>query len=398
MIKKILKFLKDTFVGRDVVSRKEFKKLEVVKRRWLIIPKLDMYIMREFLTKWSILILVFVFGFVMGDVFERLGDFIEANMPWTTTCMFFLLRLPGNIRFILPISMLLGTIWTMAAFGKNQEIIAMRASGVSLFRCSVSMIFIGFLVTLVNIYFNEMLVPYTDYRSAQIRAIVDRSGNSQKMLPYNSPDSSRRWFFSIFEENSFQNNVLFKQYTDDGKTLLYDLKIKKAEYKKSKGWTFYDVVKTQYVQGKLPDKTVNIDKIEFSEDEIDETPEDILNAIKDEEDLPSWVIWDILRNTENMSERLKDIYMTYFCYRLAFPWACFIAVFLGIPIATKNERSGVMLSIMTAVGMIIGYIVCAELFLLFGKSGVLNPVIAGFAPTVGFIAYGYYTVMRGGGY
>ena len=77
-----------------------------------------------------------------------------------------------------------------------------------------------------------------------------------------------------------------------------------------------------------------------------------------------------------MSERLRNVYTTLFYYRLAFPWACFLAVFLGIPIATKSERSGVMLSIISAVGMIIGYIICANLFLLLGKQGIFNPVFA----------------------
>ena len=160
MIGKILKFLKDTFLGKDTVSRKEFKKLEVVKRRWGLLPRLDMYVMREFLVKWCILILVFVLGFIMGDVFDSLSDFLDADAPMKVTVSYFALRLPGNVRFILPISMLLGTIWTMAAFGKNQEITAMRASGVSLFRCGVPIMFVGFLVALVNIYFNEFMVPY----------------------------------------------------------------------------------------------------------------------------------------------------------------------------------------------------------------------------------------------
>ena len=50
-----------------------------------------------------------------------------------------------------------------------------------------------------------------------------------------------------------------------------------------------------------------------------------------------------------------------------------------------------------AVGMIIGYIICANLFLLLGKQGIFNPVFAGLAPTVCFIAYGYYKVLMGGG-
>lgn len=398
MIKKILKFLKDTFIGKDTVSRKEFKKLEVVPRRWGLLPRLDWYVMREFLIKWTILILVFVLGFIMGDVYDSLSDFLDADASISIICSYFLLRLPGNVRFILPISMLLGTIWTMAAFGKNLEITAMRASGVSLFRCGVPIMFVGFLVSLVNIYFNERLVPKTEHNAALVMAYAtSKKPPQQKMLVYRSPDGERAWFFRIFEEKSLQRNVIFKKYRKDG-TLEYDLNIDKAEYKKKSGWIFSNAVKTNYTaDGLMPYKPQKIRQIVFSGKDMPETPEDILNAIKDEEDLPSWVIWDILVSTENMSKRLRNVYTTLFYYRLAFPWACFLAVFLGIPIATKSERSGVMLSIISAVGMIIGYIICANLFLLLGKQGIFNPVFAGLAPTVCFIAYGYYKVLMGGG-
>ena len=398
MVRKVFKFLKDVFIGKDTVSRKEFKKLEVVKRRWGFLPRLDMYVMREFLVKWSILILVFVLGFIMGDVFDSLSDFLDADAPWSLTISYFAMRLPGNVRFILPISMLLGTIWTMAAFGKNYEITAMRASGVSLFRCGVPIMFVGFLVTWVNIYFNEMLIPHTEHKAAMVMAYAkNKKVPQQKMLVYRSPDGGRAWFFRIFEEKSFHHNVIFKKYRKDG-TLDYDLNIERAEYRENKGWFFSNVTKTNYTSdGLMPYRPVKMEQVFFAPGEVPETPEDILYAIKDEEDLPSWVIWDILHSTENMSERMKNVYTTLFYYRLAFPWACFLAVFLGIPIATKSERSGVMASIIVAVGMIVGYIICANLFLLFGKQGVINPVFAGLAPTVGFIAYGYYKVLMGGG-
>lgn len=398
MIKQILKLLKETFVGRDTVSRKEFRKLEVAARRWGFMPRLDWYVLKEFLIKWSVLLLVFVLGFIMGDVFDSLSDFLDAEAPWSLTISYFAMRLPGNVRFILPISMLLGTIWTMAAFGKNLEITAMRASGVSLFRCGVPIMVIGFMVSVVNIYFNEYLVPRTEHEATLIMAYAtSKKPPQKKMLVYRSPDNMRAWFFRIFEEKALQRNVIFKKYRKDN-TLEYDLNIDKAEFKKYVGWRFTNVIKTNYTaDGLMPYKPRKVDQIIFLEKDMPETPDDIVNAIKDEEELPSWVILDILSNTENLSERLRNVYTTLFYYRLAFPWACFLAVFLGIPIATKSERSGVMLSIISAVGMIIAYIICANMFLLLGKQGVFNPVFAGLAPTVFFIIYGYCKVLLGGG-
>ena len=84
--------------------------------------------------------------------------------------------------------------------------------------------------------------------------------------------------------------------------------------------------------------------------------------------------------------------MTLFFYRISFPWACLIAVFLGIPLATKNERTGSLMAIISAVVVIVAYIVVAQVFMILGKGGIIPPFIAGTLPTLGFIAYGVWRV------
>ena len=119
-----------------------------------------------------------------------------------------------------------------------------------------------------------------------------------------------------------------------------------------------------------------------------ETPADILNAIKEKDDLPTLVIWDIVRKNPKLPDRIKNIYMTVFYFRLAFPWACLLAVFLGIPLATKNERTGSLLAIITAIVMIVAYIVIAQIFQVLGKGGIIPPLVAGLTPTIAFILCG----------
>ena len=89
-----------------------------------------------------------------------------------------------------------------------------------------------------------------------------------------------------------------------------------------------------------------------------------------------------------MPQKVRCIYETVLYYRLAFPWSCFLAVFLGIPLATRNERTGSMLAIIFAIALIVVYILVAQLFLMIGKSGALDPMICGLAPTIAFIIAG----------
>lgn len=97
--------------------------------------------------------------------------------------------------------MLLGCMWTMATFGKNMEITAMRASGVSLFRCGGSIFLVGLIVTGVNIYFNEALVPRTEQQAEIIREeAANKRRFSSSLLAFRSSDRKRHWLFSKLEE------------------------------------------------------------------------------------------------------------------------------------------------------------------------------------------------------
>ncbi len=424
-----------------------YESLQKLPRRWFPLWTLDGYILREFMIKYSILLAVFVTLFILSDVYRDIDNFLEADASWRAIVSYLLYRLPGNIRFVLPISMLLGCMWTMATFGKNLEVTAMRASGVSLFRCGGAIFAVGLVVTGINIYFNESLIPRTSQKAEKL---YDEEADGRRavhsLLTYKSDDGQRRWMFRTFVHGETQNDVILKTVWDEkliplllgkygtpefeaalknvlgsrfqelpdvgdrtgrinaAKRILagrkIDFHIKNLQYDDAnKYWKFisgtyvsYDRANETRFQASRGTMILHNDvpfkNLEIPAEVIPEKPEDILNAVKEKDNLSTPVIWKILHSNPNMPERARCIYETVLYYRLAFPWSCFLAVFLGIPLATKNERTGSMLAIISAIVLIVVYIVVAEIFLMLGKSGALNPMLCGLAPTIAFITAG----------
>lgn len=435
----------------DKKTQIRYEDLSIPPRRWFPLVQLDWYILREFLIKYSVLLLVFVILFILGDVYRDISDFLENKASVREILLYLTYKLPGNIRFILPISMLLGCMWTMATFGKNMEITAMRASGVSLFRCGGPIFLVGLAVTGINIYFNEALVPYTERAAEVIRSnATERRQYIRGLLTYRSGDRQRHWLFQDFSTGNTQKDVTLKTFwteetvrsfvllpdeterltrirdmfpgkadrilslSRDGmeKQVLRELVGRKVDFSgeatcdtENGQWIFRngsflsydrndDTRYTASTGTSAVHEPVPYAEIRFPAGTIPEETNDILNSVKEKDDLPTWVIWDLLRRSPDMADRVKSIYTTVFYYRLAFPWACFLAVFLGIPLATKNERTGSLLAIITAMVIIVVYIVVAQVFLVLGKGGILNPVFAGLAPTAAFIACGAWRIYR----
>lgn len=382
------------------------KYLSNTPRTFSQMPILDFYVLREFLVPFTALLFAFCLLFLVGDMFNDLNEFLDHKSPVSLAARYFILKMPGNIRFILPITVLLSCMYTLANFGRHREITAMRASGISLFRSAFPIYMVAFAVTLVNFWFNEKVVPDCERESTILIETVQNPDYEKwmhSMLQYRSSDKKRDWLFQEFDAEGVQKNIILKIYVDgtgesEGRQVLsQDIRAEEARFIEGKGWEFKGVLRTPYSQFYLPGQPEELEKLTISRDEIPETPDNIINSIKPPEELPTWIIYDILQSSKNMAPTLRNIYTTIFYYRLAFPWVCFLCVFLALPLAAKNERSGIFTAITAAVGIIVLYQVMTEVFMLLGKQGVLPPIVGGLAPTVAFALYGWFFLIRKAG-
>ncbi|MBQ9338109.1 MAG: LptF/LptG family permease [Lentisphaeria bacterium] len=386
-------------------KKEEIRRIQqaTAKRTFFLLPTLDRYVLREFLIPFSILLFAFTFLFLIGDIFNDLSDFLEYKATFAVTARYFLLKIPGNIRFILPISVLLACMYTLANFGRNKEITAMRSSGLSLIRCGFSIFCVGFVVMLVNFWFNEQLVPYTEQEAVLIWEKLSNPRYEEtmyNMLQYRSADKLRDWLFQNFDQRGIQHNVILKKYIyqDKEKVLEWDIRASQAKYDPRTGWHFFNVTRTPYHrQLRLPGNPEKFKELVIPSSEIPEYPEDIVNAVKPPEELPSWVIYNMLQDNASMVPALRNMYETILYYRMAFSTVCFLCVFLGLPLAAKNERAGIFLSIITAVGVVVVYQLLTEIFLVLGKQGFVPPIVGGLAPTAAFVFYSWFFVIRKSG-
>lgn len=380
------------------------KQNKPVRRKFYWMPRLDFYVFREFLIPFSVLIFAFTLLFMIGDVFNDIDQFLEQNASAWTTTRYFLLKIPGNIRFILPITVLLSCMYTLANFGRHREITAMRASGISLCRCAFPIYVIAFCVMLVNFWFNETLVASCSQEARSIMLSLDRQkGKKIKAqqdggsLQFVTADGKRHWVFGQFNSKGMQYHVRVKFFTNGNE----DYKAKRivdavrVEYKEDTGWIFYDCLEEIYAENGFA-QVMTHEKMVLTPEDAPETPELVLTMNTPAENLSAREIYFILKNNPNFVPQIRDYYMTYFYRHLAFPWACFLCAFLALPLAAKNERSGIFLAIAIAVAVIIVYQVVSEIMLLLGKNGTLPPFVAGVLPTAVFATYGIILARKSG--
>ena len=369
-------------------------------------PTLDGYILRAFLVPFFILLFAFTLLFIIMDMYNDVGDFLENKATVSVSVQYFLLKIPGNIRFILPITVLLACMYALANLGRNRELTAIRASGISLARCGLPIFAVGFCVMLVNFYFNEELVPETTRQAEIVRRTVNNEKyveQSNAQLQFHSGDRLRSWYFGQFDNDGYQEKVKLKFFEKNPENtrhriLLRTIEAEKTRYVPGVGWEFHNAEIHEYSEDGLPGDAIipDTNPLIFSEEEIPDKPSVIIKSVIEPDSLSSLEIVSILRENPNMATNLRRIYATLLFNRLAFPWACFLCAFFAFPLATKNERSGIFTAIATAVGLAVLYQVLNEIFMVAGKNGYLPPILAGITPTVVFGAYGIYLLKKAG--
>ena len=257
--------------------------------------------------------------------------------------------MPGNIRFVLPISVLLSCMYTLANFGRNREITAMRSSGISLIRCGFAIYCVGFVVMLVNFWFNEQLIPYSEQQSTMIMEKMKNPNYELRMfsmLQYRSSDKLRDWLFQNFDRKGIQHEVILKQYVigEDGKKILdSDIRASEAKYVEGEGWTS-GCGRTPYNKRIfLPGVRNPIKELKISKDKFRKN-RGIVNAVKPPRSFPPGPS-SYSDGQSGQVPSLRGMYKTILYYRLAFD-VCFLCV-LALPLRRRIAR-GIFLSIITA--------------------------------------------------
>ena len=112
--------------------------------------KLDLYLIRQFLVTLSMTLMGFLCVILIVDLIENLDRFIDNAIPFKITLKYYFYAIPWFINIGLPMSMMISTIFSIGLLAKRNELTAMKATGISLYRIAVPITTIGLIVSFIS--------------------------------------------------------------------------------------------------------------------------------------------------------------------------------------------------------------------------------------------------------
>jgi lipopolysaccharide export system permease protein len=367
---------------------------------------LDRYLLRELLAPLGYCLSGFLLLWVVSDLITELSGLQERKLHAIDIAQYYLAKTPEFIVLVLPMALLLALLYALTNHARHNEITAIRAAGVSLWRLCLPYLAVGLLATMAVFWLNEYCVPQTDDAAEQIR-------NNRSPLPkgtlakdkvvnpgITNARDGRQWVIGVYDLRTGEmlRPVVVSKLADGSQ-----IELRASRATRLNGiWNFYDAL--EYKRPPQPDalpllllKTNILAKPEFSE-----TPEQIKSEIQisngnglskaKRADIPIAVILNYLRLHPYPSQGAA-LY-TKLAGRLAAPWTCLVVVLIAIPFGAGSGRRNVFVGVASSILICFAYFVLQQVCLAAGAGGKLPPWMAGWLPNLAFGLTGLFLTAR----
>lgn len=348
---------------------------------------LHRYIASQLLRNFLLSLGLFAALFLIIDFFDRIDNIIAAGGTIAATFSYFLYKLPLTINLMLPISMLVATLFTFGIFSKNSELTAMRAAGVSVAFLARPAIIIGLIVSTFSLVMNETLVPIFARRVKEIYNIdiqkKDQSGTySQSDLWIREGD--RFLSIDMFDSrtDTMRGVSIFEVQDDFDVSRRIDAQ-QAGWLGKELGWSLSNVKEYQFQK----DRDTLVRKLPGYPLALTDEPESFYDVKTDPATMSYRTLKKYIRRLNDSGVPTIGL-MTDLNEKLAFPFITLIASFVALPFAVKPARSGNMAMSFMA-GLLIGfsYYVVHSYTMALGHAEFVPPLIAAWSANfiMGFI-------------
>jgi len=352
---------------------------------------LDKYVIKGFFTYFFLILAAFMIIFIVFTFFELLNDIFENKIPPTIVLNYFRFLVPQIVYYMIPVSVLVGVLINFGILTRTSQIVAMKASGISLYRLSWSLLLVAVLISLLSFALQEYVLPYSNQKQDALRNVIkgrgaqtyyrpDRKwmmGEESRIFNYNFFDEDRNLFggISVFEFDPVSFEIKRRIFANRAVWL--------AE---ARNWVFEEGWQYQF-QSQRTTHFEKFQKVCFPE--ITEAPQYFKKDVKESSqmnygELRAYIA-DLRRSGFDVVKLTVALHK-----KLSFPLVSLIMCMIAIPFSFSTGRHGSLYGFGLSIMIGIVYWVMLNFFEQIGGAGKLVPVLAAWAPNLIFGASGIY--------
>jgi len=350
------------------------------------------HIFKEFITLFAGVLFGIIVVYLCVEFLQKADKLIKFHATFSQVAAFFLYSIPSMISMSLPMATLIATLLSLGNLSRHNEIIAMRASGVSLTKIIIPLLAGGLLVSGLGFVNNEIIMPHYTSRASYIRKVEIEKKEQRVMF-----QQTKLWLRG--PENSVANIELVSPNRNEMIGLnIYKLnpdfsvreRIKAGslvwengawKLRQSSTYTFVD----NGVQTRSSDGEV------FN---IVDNPDDLGMIVKNSEEMNFKEMWDYVKRLKTSGYQASSYEVDLYS-KIAFPFASFLMIMISVPFSIHKVRGGgAAKGFAFAVFIAFVYWTLASVGSSLGHSGALPPIIAAWFANIFFVIASFIVLVR----
>ena len=382
--------------GTSIMSHSATRIRTAVAKRTFGFPMLvDVYLLQRFFYYFFVLLAGFVLIFDAFTLFDLLGDISKNHIRITMVLNYFRFLVPFMVYLLAPLATLVATLVTLAVLAKNNEVIAFKASGISLYRLILPLALAGCLVAVGMFVMSETFLPYANQRQDALRNEIKGRpaqtyfqpthewifGEHAKIYNYEFFDPGRNLFggLNVFELDSQTFQVRRRVFAT------------RATWEPSEGaWVLTGGWVRDFEDGKI---TRFVPFRAYSLAELSEPPSYFSREVRQSDQMDWRELRSYIRGLRAAGFDTSRLTVQWH-EKFAFPLIAAIVVCLGAPFAFLVGTRGAIGGLALAVGIGIVYRAVAALLESMGTVGLLPALLAGWAPDAIFTFLAVYFFLK----
>ncbi|HEX2059821.1 MAG TPA: LPS export ABC transporter permease LptG [Thermoanaerobaculia bacterium] len=367
----------------------------VLNRLDITFPNIiDRYVLREFL-KILLLVLVSVVAlFIIIDYTDTAKDARENGVSASTLLTYYRFHIFGVLNWTLPISVLVATLVTFALLSKNNEVTAMKSSGMSLYRIGLPVIAVAAVMSVLAYFILDFVLPYSTRRVDEVKRRIEGKP------AITTAAQQKLWYLG----KTGRYIINFLAYDKDAKRLAQvqvfefhptDFRMTRRVYASratwnGKAWAFEDGWLRSFPDDGSSTYTKITEPLALY---YQETPEDFATEVKPPEQM---TYAQLRRYIQTLYESgyAADPLAVRLYEKTSWPALSFVMALIAMPFAFKMGKRGALYGVGLALILGIIYWMVFAVFMKFGEVGNLPPLLSAWAANILFAIAAIYMFLH----
>lgn len=334
--------------------------------------------------------------FLIITLFQLLEYITRNNIEWVVVADYLFFLLPMIVNYMTPIAALVAVMITFGVLQKTSQLVALKASGQSIFRIAAPVLLISVVLSAVVFFNQDYILPFTNRRQNNLRYLI-RKGQEPPQTFFQTTNQwifgldSRIFNYAYFDLNSntfLRLNIIDLAREPFGiKRRLY---ARKAHFdRQTREWVLEAGWERQFEGDKLTNYEM------FGERRV-RLAEEAEYFRKDSRGSSSLTLAELRRKISDLSQMGFDVLDLRISLqtKFAFPLACLVMAIVGLPFSFTVGKRGALYGITIGIAIGLAYWGSLGLFEQMGRYEILPPTLAAWGPNLLFGAGGLYLLLK----